>query len=409
MKRVAITGMGIVSPCGNEPREFFHNLVAGASGITRLPESFAPRLNVRLAARVDFTPEHHFTPPKQRMLDRASQFALVAAAQAVTDAKPDWSDAERSSAGVFLGTGMGGANAIEDGYVTLYRDNSDRVKPFSVLLAMNNAAGAWIGNEHRLSGPNLTYSTACSSSAVAIGEAWRRIRSGDATVMLAGGSEAPLTHGTLRAWEALKTLATEDPRDPAASCKPFARDRSGMVLGEGAAVLVLEEWDRAQRRGAHIHAELAGYGLSTDAEHITHPSVEGQARTMQLALDSAGLDANAVDYINAHGTGTLANDAVETAAIRAVFGAHADRVAISSTKSMHAHLLGAAGAIELIATVLALKTGIAPPTLNLNLPDPACDLDYVPNTARAGLRIGAAMSNSFAFGGTNAVLIVRAA
>ncbi|MEO6066325.1 MAG: beta-ketoacyl-[acyl-carrier-protein] synthase family protein [Lysobacterales bacterium] len=406
---MAITGMGIVSPCGNEPGEFFQNLVAGKSGIARLPETFAPRLKVRIAAQVDFNPEHHFAPPKQRMLDRVSQFALVAAAQAVADAKPDWSDDERRSAGVFLGTGMGGANAIEDGYVTLYRDNSDRVKPFSVLLAMNNAAAAWLGSEHRLSGPNLTYSTACSSSAVAIGEAWRRIRSGDSNIMLAGGAEAPLTHGTLRAWEALKTLAMEDADDPATSCKPFARDRTGMVLGEGAAVLVLEEWERARRRGAHIHAELAGYGLSTDGEHITHPSVAGQAETMRLALESAGLDPTAIGYVNAHGTGTLANDAVETAAVRAVFGICAHSVAISSTKSMHAHLLGAAGAIELIATVLALKTGTAPPTLNLNIPDPVCDLDYVPNIARSGLRIGAAMSNSFAFGGTNAVLIVRAA
>ena len=409
MKRVAVTGLGIVSPCGNEPREFFRNLVAGKSAVARLPEAFAPRLKVRIAARVDFDSDLHFAPPKQRMLDRVSQFALVAANQAVVDAGIEWSDDERRTAGVFIGTGMGGANAIEDGYATLYRDNSDRVKPFSVLLAMNNAAAAWIGSEHRLSGPNLTFSTACSSSAAAIGEAGRRIRSGEATVMLAGGAEAPLTHGTLRAWEALKTLAHEDSRDPAASCKPFSKDRSGMVLGEGAGVLVLEEWERARRRGARIYAELAGYGLSTDVGHITHPSIAGQAETMRRALASAGIDATAIGYINAHGTGTAANDAVESAAIRAVFGAHADGVPVSSTKSMHAHLLGAAGAIELIATILALDTGTAPPTANLHVPDPECDLDYVPNNARCGLPIGAAMSNSFAFGGTNAVLIVRGA
>lgn len=408
MRRVAITGMGIVSPSGNEPGAFFRNLVSGRSAVSRLPESFSPRLNVRIAAQVEFDPDLHFAPPRQRMLDRVSQFALVAAAQAVADAKLDLSEAERRAAGVFIGTGMGGAGTVEEGYATLYRDNSDRVKPFSVLLAMNNAAAAWIGIEHRLGGPNLTYSTACSSSAVAIGEAWRRIRSGDTEVMLAGGAEAPLTIGTLKAWDALRTLAMEDPDDPGASCKPFAGNRSGLVLGEGAAVLVLEEWERARRRGAHILGELAGYGLCTDIEHLTRPSVAGQAECMRLALESAQMIPARIGYINAHGTGTAANDAVETAAIRAVFGAHADHLPVSSTKSMHGHLLGAAGAVELVATLCAVASGTAPPTINLHVRDPACDLDYVPNAARSGLRIAAAMSNSFAFGGTNAALIVRA-
>lgn len=399
--------MGVVSPCGNGPGQFFDNLIAGRSGVRRLPDTFAPRLAVRVAAPATFDPDAHFAAPRQRMLDRVSQFALAAAAQALADAAPALTDEERRQAGVFMGTGMGGAGTIDDGYATLYRDNSDRVKPFSVLLAMNNAAAAWIGIEHRLTGPNLTFSTACSSATVAIGEAWRRIRSGEAPVMLAGGAEAPLTFGTLKAWEALKTLASEDRSDPSASCKPFAKDRSGLVLGEGAAVLVLEERERARRRGAHIHGELVGYGLHTDAEHITHPSIAGQAETMRLALESAGLDPADIGYINAHGTATVANDAVETAAIRAVFGAQADAVAVSSTKSMHGHLLGAAGAIEIVATLLALQSGSVPPTLNLHTPDSKCDLDYVPNQARHGLRLAAAMSNSFAFGGTNAVLIVR--
>ncbi len=221
------------------------------------------------------------------------------------------------------------------------------MKPYSVLLAMNNAPGAWIGMEHSLTGPNLTFSVACSSAAVAIGEAWLRIRAGAADVMLAGGAEAPLTLGTIKAWEALKTLATEDPVDPSASCKPFAKNRSGLVLGEGAAVVVLEEWEHARRRGAPVIGELVGYGLSTDSEHITRPSVAGQARALQLALDSAEIAPRDVGYINAHGTGTLANDAVETAAIRQVFGAAAERIPVSSTKSMHGHLLGAAGAVEL--------------------------------------------------------------
>lgn len=407
MKRVAVTGMGIVSPCGNGPREFFNNLVAGRSGVRRMPEEFAPRLATRIAALADFAPDAHFAPPRQRMLDRVSQFALVAAAQAIRDAALVLSDEERRRTGVFIGTGMGGAGAVEDGYATLYRDNSDRIKPFSVLLAMNNAAAAWIGIDHRLSGPNLTFSTACSSSAVAIGEAWRRIRSGEAPIMVAGGAEAPLTIGTLKAWEALRTLASEDRDDPSTSCKPFSKDRSGLVLGEGAAVLVLEEWERAQRRGARIHGELVGYGLHTDGAHITHPSVAGQSEAMQLALESAGLAPADIGYINAHGTATAANDAVETAAIRAVFGAHADRVPVSSTKSMHGHLLGAAGAVEFIATLLAVETRTAPPTMHLRRPDPECDLDYVPNRAKPDLKLDAAMSNSFAFGGTNAVLIVR--
>jgi 3-oxoacyl-[acyl-carrier-protein] synthase II len=275
-------------------------------------------------------------------------------------------------------------------------------------MAMNNAPASWIGIEYGLNGPNLTYSSACSSSAVAIGEAARRIVSGDVDMMIAGGTEAPLTYGTLTAWDALKTLASADPEDPAASCKPFAKDRTGLVLGEGAAVVILEEWQRARARGARIHAELVGYGLCTDASHITRPTVEGQAAAMRRALQSAAMQPEDIGYINAHGTATLANDAVETAAIKQVFDAHAFRVPVSSTKSMHGHLLGAAGALEFSAAVLALERQIIPPTINLHVPDPECDLDYVPGKARAGAELLAVMSNSFAFGGTNAVLICRA-
>ena len=408
MKRVAVTGMGIVAPCGNDPDEFFANLIAGRSAIGVLPHSSA-RWSTRIAAAASFDASAHFPAPRLRMLDRVSQLALVATKQALQSAALELSDEERATTGVFLGTGMGGAGTTDDGYNTLYRESSDRIKPYTVLMAMNNAAASWIGIDHGLSGPNVTFSTACSSSAVAIGEAWLRIRSGAAPVMLAGGAEAPLTLGTLKAWEALRTLATEDPVDPSASCKPFAKDRSGLVLGEGAAVLVLEEWERAARRGATVYGEIAGYGLSTDAAHITRPTVDGQARAMQLALDSAGVPVEAVAYINAHGTATLQNDAVETAAIRRVFGARADRLAVSSSKSMHGHLLGAAGAVELVATLLAVRTGTMPPTLNLRVPDPECDLDYVPNVARRDQDIEFAMTSSFAFGGTNAVLVCRRA
>jgi beta-ketoacyl-acyl-carrier-protein synthase II len=409
VRRVAVTGIGVISPLGNDAQTLFDNLVRGRSAIRRLSTRFDDRLVNRIGAPVAFDATAHFSNPQIRMLDRVSQFALAAAAQAVKDAAIGFDGAEdKQRAGVFIGTGMGGAETTDDGYYTLYGEGSDRVKPFSVLMAMNNAAASWIGIEYGLSGPNLTYSTACSSSAVAIGEAARRIAGGEVDVMLAGGSEAPLNFGTLKAWDALKTLASEDPENPAASCKPFAANRSGLVLGEGAAIVVLEEWQHAVGRGARIHAEFAGYGLATDVAHITRPTLEGQAGAMRLALASAALRPNDIGHINAHGTATLANDAVETAAIKQVFGAHAYRIPISSTKSMHGHLLGAAGAMEFVAALLALERNIIPPTINLKLRDPECDLDYVPNEARDGVELKAVMSNSFAFGGTNAVLVCRA-
>jgi beta-ketoacyl-acyl-carrier-protein synthase II len=415
LRRVAVTGIGVISPLGNDPDTFFNELTRGRSGIVGLPapaNAPAGRPTVELprnhvGGAVAFNGAQYFPAPKLRMLDRVSQFALVAAAQAIRDSDLVFDNLDRQRAGVFVGTGMGGAQSTDDGYFTLYAGGSDRVKPYSVLMAMTNAAASWIGIEYGLLGPNLTYSTACSSSAVAIGEAARRIASGDVDVMIAGGSEAPLNYGTLVAWDALKTLATVDPDDPGASCKPFAKDRTGLVLGEGAAMVVLEEWHHAQARGARVHAELVGYGLCTDPTHITRPSAEHQAAAMRRALDAAGIQPDEIGYINAHGTATLANDAVETAAIKDVFGPHAFRVPVSSTKSMHAHLLGAAGALEFVATVLALERQIIPPTINLHVPDPECDLDYVAGGARTSVKLAAVMSNSFAFGGTNAVLICR--
>jgi 3-oxoacyl-[acyl-carrier-protein] synthase II len=409
VKRVAITGMGVVSPLGNDCGAFFASLAAGRSGVRLLDAPFCSRLLAPLGAPADFCAADFFPAPKLRMLDRVSQFALYAASQALADAGLAALTEEDAQAGVFLGTGMGGAQATDEGYQTIYGERSDRLKPFSVLLAMNNAPASWIAIEHGLRGPNLTYSTACSSSAVAIGEAGRRIRAGDADLMIAGGSEAPLSFGVLKAWEALRTLAAIDAGDPPASCKPFSADRSGLVLGEGAAILVLEEWERALRRGARIHAELAGYGLYTDAGHITRPSVPGQAGAMRLALEAAGIKPEAIDYINAHGTATPANDAVETAAIKEVFGRHAYCVPVSSTKAVHGHLLGAAGALEFMAAILALQAQTIPPTMHLSQADPECDLDYVPRHARPGAPLRTVMSNSFAFGGTNAVLVARAA
>lgn len=411
MRRVAVTGLGVVSPLGSSVAELFRNARAGRSGVHRLDAAFAHRLLAPLAASVSFDGADHFELPRLRMLDRVSQFALVAARQALADANAGTKLPliDRSRAGVFVGTGMGGTHTLDDGYKTLYGDGSDRIKPFTVLMGMYNAPAGWIGIEHDLRGPNLTYSTACSSSTVAIGEAWLRIASGGLDLAVAGGAEAPLSFGSLKAWEALHTLASIDPDAPSASCKPFSANRSGMVLGEGAAMLVLERWESAVARAAVIHGEVIGYGLSTDVGHITRPSVDGQAAAMRAALQCAALDATEVDAINAHGTGTQANDAVETAAIKAVFGAHAPRIPISATKAMHGHLLGAVGALECVLSLLAMRHRVALPTMHLQTADPECDLDYVPNETRGSITVRTMLSNSFAFGGTNAVLALRAA
>jgi 3-oxoacyl-[acyl-carrier-protein] synthase II len=300
---------------------------------------------------------------------------------------------------------MGGVGTTDAAYYTLYGECSDRIHPLNVLAAMSNAPAAWIGIDHGLSGPNLTYSTACSSSAVALGEAARRISYGDADIMVAGGAEAPLTFGVLRAWEAMRTLAATDSEDPSASCRPFAKTRTGLVIGEGAAFVVLEEWEHAVARRADIHAEFLGYGLTSDMTHIARPSIAGQVSAMRAALHSAGLSSESIDYINAHGTATVQNDAVETAAIKEIFGERAYSVPVSSTKAVHGHLLGAAGALEFVISIVCLRREIVPPTMHMNAPDPACDLDYVTEGARTGRPLRAVMSNSFAFGGTNAVLI----
>jgi 3-oxoacyl-[acyl-carrier-protein] synthase II len=404
-----VTGLGVVSPVGTGHDEFFASLIAGKSGIRRLTAEFGPRLVAKIGGEVDFDGGKFFPKTKLALLERFSQFALVAAREALDDARIDAADPRRERAGVYLGTGIGGVQTTEGGYAELFSQGRDRLPPYTVVRAMNNAATAHISIDFAFRGPSLTYSTACSSSAVAIGEACRAIRHGYVDLAIAGGSEAMLTLGTIRAWEALRTLAVEDPGDPGASCRPFSRDRTGLVLGEGAGMLVLESEAHARARGAQVHAEVAGYGASSDASHLTKPAREGQAAAMRLALADAGLAPEAIGYINAHGTGTLSGDPIETAAIKDVFGAHAGRLAVSSTKSLHGHLMGATGAVEFIAAILALRRDVLPPTANLRVPDPECDLDYVPNTARRGVGLEAVMSNSFAFGGSNAVLIARRA
>lgn len=410
MRRVAVTGMGVLCPLGASVDEVYTHARAGRSGVRRIEAAFAKRLLAPIAASVpDFDPGEIFEAPRLRMLDRVSQFALVAARQALDAAGGALADCDQDRAGVFVGTGMGGSISNDEGYATLYGEGSDRIKPYTVLLGMHNAPAAWISLEHGLRGPSLSYSTACSSSAVAIGEAWLRIAAGSLDLAVAGGAEAPLSFGSLKAWEALRTLATVDADEPAASCKPFAADRSGMVLGEGAAMLVLEPWERAVSRGATLYGEVLGYGLSTDIAHITRPSVEGQAAAMRAALRSAAIGPADIDMINAHGTATPANDLAETAAIKAVFGERAPHIPISATKALHGHLLGAAGALECVLSLLALRHGTALPTMHLQAPDPSCDLDYVPNVARDGVAARTMISNSFAFGGSNAVLVLRAA
>ena len=406
LRRVVITGIGIVSPLGNTPNEFFTNLIAGKSGISKIKADFVDLLDTKIAAQATFDGTEHFTKQQLALLDRVSQFALYSAEQAVKDANLTLTEAELTRTGCYIGTGMGGANSTEDGYDRLFRQQANRLKPFTVLMAMNGAAGSQIAMQYQLEGPNLTFTTACSSSAIAIGEAARQIQHGYCETMFAGGTEALLTFGTIKAWEALRTLAQEDETDPSHSCKPFSLDRSGLVLGEGAAVFILEELNHAQARGAKIYAEISGYATTNDGAHITQPSIEGQARAMQAALDNASLTAKNISYINAHGTGTQLNDATETASIKQVFGDCAYQIPISSTKSMHGHLMGATSAVELVATTLALVNNQLPPTINLVHADPACDLDYIPNKSRSIAKIQHAMSNSFAFGGTSGVIIL---
>ena len=382
-------------------------LMRGQSAIREIATA-APTPHTNIAAPVQFDAASAL-PPKQRIdnLDRVSQLSIAAAMAAVRDSGIVFSDENRARSGVSFGTGMASAAALEETFSQVLLGDPDRVKPLTVLKVMHNASAGSIALQYGLGGPDLTYSCACSSSSVSIGEAFRQIRHGYADVMVAGGAEAELTYTFFKSWEAMHVLATPDRANPAASCKPFAKNRNGLVLGEGAAMVVLEERDAAMRRGARIYAELAGYGSSNDYLHITKPSVDGQAKAMSLALADARIDGGELDYINAHGTATLINDTTETAAIKKVLGAHAYDTAISSTKSMHGHLLGGAGAVEFVITVLALHQRAIPPTANLEVADPECDLDYVPREGRADQTIRAAMSNSFAFGGTNAVLVVR--
>lgn len=404
MKRVVVTGLGIMSPCGNDPVTFFANLAAGRSGIGHHSRTFPEDSTRWLTGEIPPFATDGFTPMRLNTLDRTTLIALLTARQAIADARLAVHDKTRTA--IYWGTGLGGAGTMEQSYrQTLGNPATARVKPTTVVMAMNNAAASEISLDTGCTGPAYTYSVACASAAIGIGEALRAIRNGYCDCAIAGGADSLLTLGSLKAWQALQTLAREDAAHPQTSCRPFAADRSGFVLGEGAGALVLEEAGAARARGASIYAELAGFGSTSDASHITKPSVDGQARAMRMALEDAALAPQDIGYINAHGTATASGDLVESNAIKAAFGAAAMHVAVSSTKALHGHLMGATGAVEFIAALKALQENILPPTAHLYKPDPACDLDYVPNQARRADTLRAVMSNSFAFGGNNAVLI----
>jgi 3-oxoacyl-[acyl-carrier-protein] synthase II len=408
-RRVAVTGAGVISPLGATLQEFQRSLADGRSGIRRLAPEVTRCSGVQVAASIDWDPAGLFKPAEAANLDRVSQFALAAAAQAIEASGLRSDSLDHDRVGVSWGTGLGGAQTQEASYKQVYGVGEWRVRPLTVVMSMSNAAGSNVAVRYGLRGPFANYSTACSSSAMALGEAMRAIAAGRADAMIAGGSEALLTPGVLVAWQALRTLAPADPADAAASCKPFDKRRAGLVLGEGAAAFVLEDESRARARGARIYGLLTGYGNSCDAVHMSRPDRDGQIRAMKEALNEAQLAPQDVGYINAHGTATAVGDVVEAEAINAVFGAAAREVRVSSTKSLHGHLLGGSGALEFAATLLALEQGVLPPTGFLEQPDPACAVRHVAREAERIVPPRAVMSNSFAFGGSNVVLVAARA
>jgi nodulation protein E len=402
-RRVAITGLGIISPLGLNLQDTWDSLREGRSGIRQIQDLDVARVGLKLenGAQVrGFDAAKYFESGREAYQDRFAQFSVVAAREAIRHSGLELTPALRDRGAIVCGTAVGGQSSIETGFEDLYISGRGRVHPLTIPKTMANAGASQISMELGITGPTYTVSTACSSANHAIGQAFRLVSGGLADLAVTGGSEAPFTLGILKAWEAMRVIAPD-------TCRPFSKDRRGMILGEGGAMMILEPFEAAQARGAKIYAEICGMGMSSDAHHLTQPTVEGPSRAMREALREAGLAPEEIGYINAHGTGTPGNDPVESRAIRAVFGAHADKLAVSSTKSMHGHALGAAGALEAVATVLALHHGILPPTANYNERDPDCDLDYIPNQPRAA-RVGAALSNSFAFGGLNAVIAFRA-
>ncbi len=418
-RRVVITGMGVVSPVGNDLQTFWESVTQGVSGIGPVTLFDVAQYDCKIAGEVkNFEPVKWFSNPKDsRRADRYSQLAMAAARMAITDAGLlQVSDEQAERCGVMIGSGIGGLKSLADQHIVLMTKGPSRISPFMIPMMISNMASGLVSMEFGWRGPNFAPVSACSTAAHAIGEAWRMIRDGDADVFAAGGSEATVVPLGIGGFAAMKALSTRND-DPTRASRPFDKDRDGFVMGEGAGVVVLEELQHALKRGAQIYGEIAGYGLTADAYHMSapHPEGLGATRCMKMALDKAGLNIQDVDYVNAHGTSTPMGDICETKALKSLFGDHARRAnapgdagaMVSSTKSMTGHLLGAAGAVETIVCAMALKTGVVPPTINLDNPDPECDLDYVPHQAREK-KIKVAMNNSFGFGGHNATLVATA-
>jgi nodulation protein E len=400
MNRVAVTGLGMLCSLGNNVAESWAKLASGASGIVPLAEPGAPPYKFQFGAQaLGFKPSDHFSEKELMLLERFAQMAVVTAREAIAQSGLTFANSLAERTAIVTGTSVGGQFAEEAGYFRLYRENNPRVAPLTIPRTMSNAGASAISVEYGITGPAYTVSTACASSNHAIGQAFWMVRNGQVLAAIAGGSEAVFAEGLLRAWEAMRVVSNQP-------CRPFSADRNGLTLGEGAAMLVLENWEHAQARGADIHGEILGFGMSSDAHHITQPCVDGPAKAMRWALADAGFGPGRVDYINAHGTGTLANDVTETQAIRSVFAQNADRILVSSTKSMHGHALGAAGAIEAVASLLALRHGLVPPTINFTKTDPACNLNLVTSRAQPA-SLETALSNTFAFGGLNASLVIK--
>lgn len=409
-RRVVVTGMGVVTPIGNTLETFWESLISGRSGISRITAFDTAGFDCSIAGEVrDFDPAPFFANPKTaKRTDRFTQLAVAAARMAMEDSGLELDKVDRNRFGVMIGSGIGGLKSMEDECRRLFDRGPSRTSPFTIAMMISNMASGIISMEYGLGGPNMCIVTACATANNSIGEAWRTLKFGDADFFLAGGCEATITPLGIAGFAAMKALSLRND-DPPRACRPFDRDRDGFVMSEGAGVLLLEEAEHAKRRGARIYCELAGYGCSSDAFHMTQPQPEGEgaARAMRLAMKHARVNPEEVDYINAHATSTPLGDICETKAIKLALGPHARSTMVSATKSMTGHLLGAAGGVEFAASALAIARGVVPPTINLDHPDPECDLDCVPNTAREA-RVRVAMSNSFGFGGHNATVVLKA-
>lgn len=409
-RKVVITGIGVVTPIGNDLASFWDSLKNGRSGIDRICSFDTTDYDTKIAGEVrDFNAVSFFKNPKDvRRTDRFCHFAMAASKMALADSGVDLEKVDLTRFGTIVGSGIGGLATLCDQHTTLMNKGPRRISPFMIPMMISNMASGLVSMEYGLGGPNFSTTSACATACHAVGEAWRMIQHGEADIFVCGGAEATVVPIGVAGFSAMKALSTRND-EPQRASRPFDKDRDGFVMGEGAGVLVIEELEHAKRRGARIYAELAGYGLSADAYHMTSPLPEGEgaARCMRMALEKSGVNPDEVDYVNAHGTSTGLGDICETKAIKAVFGDHAKNgLMVSSTKSMTGHLLGAAGSVEMAACILALTQGIVPPTINLDDPDPECDLDYVPKVAREK-KVRVALNNSFGFGGHNATLIAK--